>query len=74
MNQETAEIEADQVPLSNLPVMPADDAMALFDDEDVPLAGLPKTGDIVSPAKMMLLLSGMLLGVFGVIFRKKEEM
>lgn len=68
-----AEIGEDSVPLAEAPVLPQAEILAQIDDGDVPLAGLPKTGEAASPAKMMLLLSGMILGMYGVLFRKKEE-
>ena len=70
---ETTEIETDPVPLSALPDIPAGEPLTWIDDEDIPLAGLPKTGEAMSLAKLMFLLSGSLLGACGVLFRKKEE-
>ncbi len=70
---DTVEIQTDQVPLSALPDLPAEEPLTWIDDDEVPLAGLPKTGEAVSLAKLMFLLSGSLLGAWGVLFRKKEE-
>ena len=67
------EIAADPVPLAEAPVLPAEETLAWIDDEEVPLAGLPKTGEAASPAKMMLLLSGMLLCMYGAMFKREEE-
>ena len=41
-------------------------------DEEVPLAALPKTGQTSSNA-LLLLLSSLMLGVFAVAGKKKEE-
>lgn len=51
----------------------AADLLAQIDDDDVPLAGLPKTGQERSAAKMMLFLSGAVLAVYASLFRKEEE-
>ncbi|MCI8959933.1 MAG: doubled motif LPXTG anchor domain-containing protein, partial [Lachnospiraceae bacterium] len=55
-----------------LPEMGNDDILALIDDEEVPLAALPKTGQAGSAA-LMLMISSMMLAAFAVVTRKKEE-
>ena len=73
MTPDTVEIETDPVPLSALPEMPASEPLTWIDDDDVPLAGLPKTGEAASLARLMFMLSGGLMGAYAVLFKKKEE-
>ncbi len=65
-------IDPGAVPLAELPGMSDDDFLAVIDDEDVPLAALPKTGQTESPA-LMLMLSSMMLAAFMLGSRKKDE-
>ncbi len=73
VSSETVAIETDPVPLSNMPDMPADELITQIDDGNVPLAGLPKTGEASSLSRMMFILSGMLLCVCGMLFKKEEN-
>lgn len=59
------------VPLASLPEDSQDELLTLL-DEEVPLAALPKTGQTSSNA-LLLLLSSLMLGVFAVAGKKKEE-
>ena len=59
------------VPLASLPEDSQDERLTLL-DEEVPLAALPKTGQTSSNA-LLLLLSSLMLGVFAVAGKKKEE-
>ncbi len=73
VSSETVAIETDPVPLSNMPDMPADELITQIDDGNVPLAGLPKTGESSSLSRIMFVLSGMLLCVCGMLFKKEEN-
>lgn len=65
-------IDPGAVPLAEAPSMDDDELLALIDDEEVPLAALPKTGQTGNPA-LMLMLSGMMLAAFGAVTRKKGD-
>ena len=68
-------VTPDEVPLATAPTggSPTDD-LILIDDGNVPLAGLPKTGDRAAHAGLAAFLSGILLAAFAAIGgRKKEE-
>jgi LPXTG-motif cell wall-anchored protein len=46
--------------------------LTIIEDEEVPLGALPKTGHNRSAA-WMFALSGMMLAVFAIVTRKKED-
>ena len=71
----TVTIDPDAVPLANAPVdgNPTDN-LILIDDGNVPLAGLPKTGDRAgAQAGLAAILSGFLLAAFTMLNNKKKE-
>ena len=71
----TVKIDPDAVPLANAPVdgNPTDN-LILIDDGNVPLAGLPKTGDRAgAQAGLAAILSGFLLAAFTMLNNKKKE-
>ena len=68
-------IDPEAVPLANAPVEgnPTDN-LILIDDGNVPLAGLPKTGDRAgAQAGLAAILSGFLLAAFTMLNNKKKE-
>ena len=74
-NGPTVTIDPDAVPLANAPVdgSPTDN-LILIDDGNVPLAGLPKTGDRAgAQAGLAAILSGFLLAAFSMLNNKKKE-
>ena len=71
----TVTIDPEAVPLANAPVEgnPTDN-LILIDDGNVPLAGLPKTGDRAgAQAGLAAILSGFLLAAFTMLNNKKKE-
>ena len=74
-NGPTVTIDPEAVPLANAPVEgnPTDN-LILIDDGNVPLAGLPKTGDRAgAQAGLAAILSGFLLAAFTMLNNKKKE-
>lgn len=72
------EIAPSQTPLAVLPPnasAEAQQAMAMIDDGEVPLAAIPKTGNRSTAAEMTALVSGVLLAVYMALGknRKKEQ-
>ena len=68
-NPPTVPIDPGQVPLAKLDDQ---DILNIIEDEDVPLAALPKTGHS-SSAALMFMLSGMMMAAFAAVTGKKEE-
>lgn len=67
-------IDPEAVPLANLPNEPVEDTPLVILDEDVPLAGLAKTGDRSIPIGALVgLMLVSLLGVLGVAKKRKDE-
>jgi Mg-chelatase subunit ChlD/acylphosphatase len=68
-------ITPDAVPLSNLPVESGiETSLLTIDDGNIPLAGLPKTGDKMHVQGLVALLSGILLAAYAALSgRKKRE-
>ena len=68
-NPPTVPIDPGEVPLAKLDDQ---DILNIIEDEDVPLAALPKTGHS-SSAALMFMLSGMMMAAFAAVTGKKEE-
>jgi len=68
-------ITPDAVPLSNLPVESGiETSLLTIDDGNIPLAGLPKTGEKMHVQGLVALLSGILLAAYAALSgRKKRE-
>lgn len=70
----TVTVLPEEVPLANVPTdgSPVDN-LILIDDGNVPLAGLPKTGDRMARAGLAALISGILMAAFTVLGSRKRE-
>ena len=68
----TVTIDPDAVPLANLPNEDGADNLLMIDDEDVPLAALPKTGQS-GTSGLVLFLSSMMLAAFVAVSKKRED-
>ena len=68
----TVTIDPDAVPLANLPNEDGADNLLMIDDEDVPLAALPKTGQS-GASGLVLFLSSMMLAAFVAVSKKRED-
>ena len=63
----------DQIPLANMPGSGSNELVNI-DDGDVPLAGLPKTGDPKNTAgKVLVVLSSFMMALYGALKKKKKE-
>ena len=60
------------VPLANLPNEDGADNLLMIDDEDVPLAALPKTGQSGTNG-LVFFLSSMMLAAFVAVTKKRED-
>lgn len=66
-------IVPDPIPLANMPGSGSNDQVNI-DDGDVPLAGLPKTGDHKNAAgKVLVVLSSFMLALYAALSKKKKE-
>ena len=68
----TVTIDPDAVPLANLPNEDGADNLLMIDDEDVPLAALPKTGQSGTNG-LVFFLSSMMLAAFVAVTKKRED-
>ena len=68
----TVTIDPDAVPLANLPNEDGADNLLMIDDEDVPLAALPKTGQSGTNG-LVFFLSSMMLAAFVAVPKKRED-
>ncbi|MEI3169552.1 MAG: doubled motif LPXTG anchor domain-containing protein [Lachnospiraceae bacterium] len=65
-------MDPDAVPLANLPNEDGADNLLMIDDEDVPLAALPKTGQSGTNG-LVFFLSSMMLAAFVAVTKKRED-
>lgn len=61
-------IPEQEVPLAEAPELPA-----LIDDGEIPLAGLPKTGQETARTELTLVLSGIFLVMTAVSRKRRDE-
>ncbi|MEG1294433.1 MAG: doubled motif LPXTG anchor domain-containing protein [Clostridium sp.] len=69
----TTNIDPNAVPLANLPIDPTDGTTFQIEDSEVPLAGLPKTGNRGSGTQLPILFSGILMALYLALKNRKED-